>query len=304
MDKKYKFPKIEENEDLIKKAFYPGNVEEEFYEGGKYVLCPYEIEGMFIVTKWRNSDFIKRNHGASRIRPKTYNPFRQENLLESIDKIDIDNMGTILEFCNQFGLLSVNGFAQEERIEDFSHEVTTFKKCVEYCWNLKNNIEGEITTDLKSEYLFNLITSGTLEDNYFSLAEYRLNFMINSYIKNTYPQIKKSPGGGYIPYYSFDNLISVAYYHLFQIMTRNKQLNKCKNCGSFFVPRRSNSDYCPPPNPGERSVCENRYNQMVSWSRKKILSGEKTLEEVAKMKGRPLEEVRGWIESYKVEGLN
>ena len=77
-----------------------------------------------------------------------------------------------------------------------------------------------------------------------------------------------------------------------------KPLNKCKNCGNLFVPRRSNANFCPSPNEGKRSPCENRYNQMVSWSRKKILSGEKTVEEVAKMKQRPVEEVRGWIEDY------
>jgi len=299
LNTKYKFPIIEVNKDLIKKAFYPEDLEEWFYDGNKLVLRPYEIEGEFIVTRWRSEDFCRQNKGPERISPKAYNPFHEENLLGAIIKVNINNKKSILKFCNQYGLLTVSNHKHKERIGDFCREVTKLKKCVEYYWNLENNIEGEITPELEPPpYLSAVIDVGDMGYNYFSLAEYHLTRTVDSYLRNIYPQIKNSPEGGYIPYFASSNLISVAYYHLFRLMTQNKQLKKCKKCGSFYVPIRSHSNFCPPPTVGERSLCQNSYDQMVYWSRRKILSGEKTVEEVAAIKGRPVEEVRKWIENY------
>lgn len=285
MDKKYKFPKIEENEDLIKNIFFPKDLEVSLYRSYQRVLRPYEIEGEFIVSK---RDPIKS-------KSKSYNPLQADNLIEAIIKIDTDNIESILEFCNQYGLLTAGGiiekcgFGKREKLSEFIFEANMFKKCVEVYWNIQNNI-------FEKDDLFLNMERGLVKTDTGDSVSF-LAFTVSWRLQGLCLEIERSPDGGYIPRHSCDNLITAAYYQLFKILTENKQFKKCKNCGSLFVPRRSN-DYCP-PQPGERSSCENRYNQMVFWSRKKILSGEKTLEEVAKMKERPIEEVRGWIKDYK-----
>lgn len=286
MNQKYKFPKIVEDEDLIKKVFFPEDLEVNAYRAYQGVYPPYEIEGEFIVSK----------RSPIKAKAKTYNPLQVDNLIEAIIKIDTRSAESILEFCNQYGLLTTGGlfeecgFAQKEELEAFIFEVNLLKKCVEVYWKLQNNV----FTENVSDDLFLNIERGliTLEGEPVSFLAYT----ISQHLRGLRLEVIKSPNGEYVPRFACSNLITAAYYQLFKILTENKKLSKCKNCGSLFVPRRSNA-YCP-PQPGERSTCENRYNQMVFWARKKILSGEKTIEEVARMKGRPIEEVRGWIEDY------
>ncbi len=62
-------------------------------------------------------------------------------------------------------------------------------------------------------------------------------------------------------------LIGSLYYQLYQHIVRGNEFNTCKYCGNYFVPRKRDSNFCPPEKANEHSKCANAYNAMTRRAR-------------------------------------
>ncbi len=222
-----------------------------------------------------------------RVSTKRYNPFAVRALFEKMDKIQLDNLSSILIFCNEYGLLgeeimkrpsSLRGvysgvYGKIESLDFFIREVQELKNCLK---------------------IYNCSRSPD--------QNFKLMITVNKYLATVSPRVQLLPDGSkLLPGQTSATLLGAVYYQLYELFGSGAELKECPLCGSYFTPRTHRSNFCPTPE-GEgytRSPCENRYNQMVHWSREKYMLGKKTVEEIAAMKKRPATEVQQWLDGYE-----
>ncbi|MFJ7995472.1 hypothetical protein ACIQY5_25605 [Peribacillus frigoritolerans] len=239
---------------------------------------------------------------------KEINPFSKENLLEDLANINLTDEESILSFCNHYGLfgqavlntpsssLFVDPSKMEIKEKVFVNCYETFDYFFETASWLKYilKIFYEEIPLLEDEY------EKTKDDKKLEeLNELRRGAItfVNRALRLVSPQIDfREEDGEYLPSYSSVTLLGAAYHQLSEAITKKKQFRTCLNCRSLFVPRVHNGLFCPPIEIGKRSTCENSYQQMKKRARDTVLLGGKTIEEVAKTIGRPLQEVKKWFD--------
>jgi hypothetical protein len=98
-------------------------------------------------------------------------------------------------------------------------------------------------------------------------------------------------------------LVGVFYIRLYDIVTENKKIKKCWYCDNYFIPRKKNANFCPPPIANERSKCANRYDAMVRRNTEGYFNDGLTVEEIQekiiKPKSRSIKEIQSILDNYK-----
>lgn len=90
-----------------------------------------------------------------------------------------------------------------------------------------------------------------------------------------------------------------------ELLVKRSPAEKCPMCGKLNASTHHRSKFCPPLDwkrehrKTPRSDCEQRYQQMVFFSRKDYREGKFTVEELASKFGRPISEIQSWIEGRK-----
>lgn len=126
---------------------------------------------------------------------------------------------------------------------------------------------------------------------------------INKKLPNIFLNIQMTHDGQLIEGITSFTLIGTLYYQLYQHIVKGNQFKICKYCGNYFVPRKSDSNFCPAEKANEHSKCANAYNAMVRRARKWHYGQGIPLEEIQKKIKRPMKrslaEIQYWINNYK-----
>jgi len=128
-----------------------------------------------------------------------------------------------------------------------------------------------------------------------TIARAWLMIRVNKHLGTVFPRLQLGIDGRLYPGHTGLTLLGIAYFQLYQAITAEVDLKECDFCHSLFVPRTPRAHFCPPPAGYRRSPCENQYNQMVYQTRRRIKSGQETVEAAAARLGRPVKEVRSWL---------
>ena len=289
-------------------SFSLGNPVEEIFDGIQYV-CVYRIQTMkndgkvyisYEETAWPSSKEAAGKPPSKPKLPKSYNAF-QRDLITPVINIDCDSKESIINFCNEYGLL--NG-AFIQLLEEFTTQVKRIQLCFKRFLDIRENVNRELSEDVLREYMFSwwFVQAGISPEEWLNCKDYQkvirmiLIHDINQQIKDVQPFLYFE-NGSFVPGYRAKTLISIIYYQLCQKIIQGSGVKKCRKCHRYFFPERANEEYCPKPKFGKftRSPCENQYNRMKNWARNEVKNGRKTVEQIAILKKLPLEEVQGWF---------
>ncbi|MEM5008356.1 hypothetical protein ABEP42_26610 [Priestia megaterium] len=309
--KKVKPSLVLSDEDLKKITTYPPELQTELFHTSLAVQSPYllaKINGeQYIVASWI-AEYKKAGKAMEDIEwneviTRHINPFKEENLLDDVAKLNVREIESLLEFCNKYGLMGekINNISIEKSgVDTLGRRIlANAKESLSYFVKETLIIQGLITTyhDIiqpLNDYYKD--TNDTSIEKTIDEMELKLKQGINSKLGLVRPAINLEAKGKYLPGYTTSTLLGAIYYQFYEVVTSGKQFKECVNCGSLFIPRKSNAKFCPPFTSGEHSSCQNSYNQMKSRAKKSVRTGKKTIEEVANSLGRPLAEVRGWFD--------
>ncbi len=278
MNKKIKLGETEINEDCKIKITYPIEGRSDLFDGGQLVFLPYKI------VEKDGELFISAETTEYGITPRRYNPFDIPDLLFIINKINLDDYDSITDFCDNYGLMSINeddpNSFYSESLKSFRSKVKGIKDCLKMYREMR-----------------------LYEDNPQCLVIRQDRFVnrLNQKLKGIVLRIRRSNFGALVPYYFNDSLESVAYFQLYEHIKQGLDLKECLRCGSLFTPRRPKQVFCPPENGEKRSRCGKQYERWGNWARNEVKTGRKTIEEIALMKNRPLSEVEGWIKGHSIK---
>lgn len=314
------------NENLRTMVEYPPELQLTRQRSSFAVFKPYKIieeDGQLYIVAWWWADMVAgenlealNKEGAHWQGSHTYNPFRVPYLFEEIGRVNPTSEKSILEFCNQYGLLGESarevpahlaGLKFEgwgdyrESLYYFARSVREMQDTLRLYYDIKREnpqLEEraadmvETLLELHPEWQGRLKNADAL-----TIARARLMVRVNKHLGTVFPALQLGIDGRLYPGHTGLTLLGIAYFQLYEIITSDAQLRECPNCNSLFVPRTHRARFCPAPAGYGRSPCENRYNQMIARVRKNIKEGKETVEQAAARLGRAVEEVRSWVEA-------
>ncbi|MCC2430684.1 hypothetical protein LKL81_26085 [Bacillus paranthracis] len=247
----------------------------------KNTFDKYELTGVNECGAFESLDFFKREmeelqecfslYLMTEMNDETkLKKYRKKQIERRIAEIDKDiqeyqiRMHSDVEMFSDLYLKSLKGFK-----DHYLKEINNFPSKEEMIRNAKTSLVGEINKKLPNVFLSLQLTQNL------ELIE-----GITSY-----------------------TLIGSLYYQLYQHIVRGNEFNTCKYCGNYFVPRKRDSNFCPPEKANEHSKCANAYNAMTrrarEWHFKRNLSPEEIQKKIKKPKKRTLSEINHWLDSYK-----
>lgn len=293
---------IEENDDLKMVYDYPKDAREKEMQYYMMADPPYVIiykanlGDKWIVSEWGEIKLRKTAEDYAMV--KHYDPF-VINWVEVIQKLDAENEASILEFCNQYGLL-LNNMGNAMVLEEFKDEIKRYKRNLEYYWDYINDINRVIDENLLEQNRLYILTKAE-PPSYTELIKVHLVSEINHYLRNFQPEFIITNESSFRLVNKAGDLISVLYYHLAMTLQCERELKRCILCKNLFEPRQKSQKFCPSGSDDyrKRSNCENNYNGTVKRFRKAFSQGKLTIEEAAKRYGRSIEEVEEWTNSRR-----
>lgn len=329
--KKIKFPVIEENEITLRKEFsYPEEFE---YNTTRPLMLevhdPYDFmmeDGkVHIIATWlkkwmKNPEGDVRTAGYERGRKiNLYNPlerFDQDTFLKTVMSIDVDDPESVLFFYNEHGILGLDNvgvlFGSDDKDVSKRYGVNMSTAVEEYSFfkneitNLQTMIKWhEAITTNDYEYFRNSAKiPATMTDNkVLHIGKTALMHRLNLALDLIQPIVRMTSEGEFYKGTHISSLLGVFYFRLFEIVTENQKLKKCRYCGNYFIPRKANANFCPPPEANERSKCTNRYDAMVrriaEWHFKEGLTIDEIKEKLTKPRERTKQEIKSILDNYK-----
>lgn len=254
---------------------------------------------------------------------RIFDPFHVQYLFEEIARVNPTEEDSILDFCDQYGLLGEElgristRFAgdlwygigpYQEHLGYFTHAV----RMMQYALNLYKDIKTEDPRlEGEQDDMRKAVTRRHPElDNrlrsadHMTIARARLMTLVNEHLGTVFPALQLGIDGRLYPGHTGLTLLGIAYFQLYEAIAAEVPLRECPYCRSLFVPRTARARFCPAPKGYHRSLCENNYNQMVSRTRKSIKEGKETIEEAAVRLSRPVNEIRSWMENRNRGGSN
>jgi hypothetical protein len=248
-----------------------------------------------------------------------YQPFErfdQDTFLKTVMSINVNDADSALNFYNQHGILGFDGIGVIMRDEDktiskryginmdttteeyrfFKQEITILQRLIKYHEAVSNN---------DFEYFRKLgdIPAHISDKKVLEIGKKALMHKINLKLDLIQPVIMMSAEGEFYKGTTTTCLLGVFYFRLYEIVTENQKMNKCRYCGDYFIPRKANANFCPPPEANERSKCANRYDAMVrriaEWHYKDGLSVEEIQKKLTKPKTRTIKEIEYILSNYK-----
>jgi hypothetical protein len=329
---KIKLPQISENEELEKEFTYPNDLE--FDINRPLVISvkkPYVYWNRHIMTEGLKQQIIDEENGEKKkdeeYLPKEvryYNPFEEfttEKFLNTVMSVKINDMDSILGFYNNYGPLLYTGYGDlegdeknsaarmfgildqtaMERLKLFVQEMTILQSLIQlYDAVQTNNIEYLRDSNFL-QTLNNLDPNGS-DEYMIKEAKNRIMIFINRK-SNLINPVVGMPNGEFTKFITSSCLLGVFYIRLYELITENQKTNKCRLCGDYFIPRKADANFCPPPEANERSKCANRYDAMVrrsrEWHFKDGLTIEEIQEKINKPKRRSKTEIQNWMDTYK-----
>lgn len=338
---KIKFPSIIENKDLKNEFSYPEELElntnKPLFIGvqGPYEFIVLDEKTYIISTKYKEKlingdnqeeDVFERFLSISH----SYNPFEKfdiEHFINTVMSINLKDTKSILDFYNTFGTIGYDGsgtnqgtlnsstirqfgmnlYTSNESLAYFSREITMLQHCIQLFEAIQNE-DDEFLRDfeLLAKYAFaskEVIDKTTPKEQLFLLAKRSLLFAINKRSDLMHPVIYLSPEGELIKGTTASCLLGVFYLRLYELVTDNPKMKKCRYCRNYFIPRKTNANFCPPPEANEKSKCANRYDAMVrriaEWHFKEDLTLEEIQEKLTKPFSRSIKEIQFILDNYK-----
>jgi hypothetical protein len=334
---KVKKPIITENEDLKKEFTYPEGME---FNTNRPLMIgvqgPYEFivmnEKTYVISTRYKEKLINRDKTEEDIRTKimTSNPFYDpfsaftiEEFINKISSLDLEDTKSILEFYNSYGPLGVDGYGTIEgdinsrvirtfglhlntSMESFSffkEKITEFKNLIQLHEAIQNNDETflrDYNFDSTAIAGFKM-DSSTPKEMLFMAAKRQLMQAINRNSDLINPVVGMVDGE-ITKFTSATCLLGVFYMRLYEMVTENPKIKKCRYCGDYFIPRKTNANFCPPPEANEKSKCANRYDAMVrriaQWYFKEGLTVEEIQKKLTKPKSRTVKEIQYILDNY------
>lgn len=332
LKKEYSYPKgwrFEMMEPLRIKVYAPYEIAE--INGEKHIISSHFKERC--EKKKISTAFGTSSH--------EFNPFDNGDLFLEALKINTENETNILNFCNRYGLLGEirskrgnrggggylinhNDTGYMESLEYFTKQIKEFKRLfhlylitknkdkkdlLQY-WNdinlealkdaetkeyeeLLKQINESIKNPPPTEEILDNALANLISDVNDNLTEVFLSLRIKGNIKQF----------DFIEGMTSSTLKGVLYYQLYNHLVKGNDFKKCKYCGDYFQPRKTDARFCPSDLPNEHGKCQNRYNAMVrrarEWHFKQGLSPEEIHEKIKKPTSRNLIEIQHWLNTYK-----
>ncbi|RJQ30569.1 MAG: hypothetical protein C4589_03020 [Peptococcaceae bacterium] len=154
-----------------------------------------------------------------------------------------------LDFGHRYGLLTNK---TEERVNDFLSHAHELRECLELYEALQNNDSLGIENNKLGELVKARIFAEEMSPE--EMAKKALAEHISGRLK----------GAGYRMYnlklLPFCNtLLEAVYLKVAEIIDKEAELVRCKECGSLFKPVRAGQQFCLPGTGKGRSPCQNRY---------------------------------------------
>jgi hypothetical protein len=322
MDNVIKFPLIEENEELQKELTYPQELERKtnrplILQVHKPYKLSVEDGKTYIVAEWLEKwaknpqdDILKKAYEQER-NLHFYNPFErfdEDTFLKTIMEIEINNPESILNFYNQHGILgypreatndilanAINVTGVMEDYSFFRKEILTIKTLLMYHEAISNN-----DYDFFKDYLRKPKATNQEAILYGNRV---LTNLLNENLEYIKPVVMISNDGTRHKGTTALCLVGVFYLRLYDIVTENQKIKKCRFCGDYFIPRKSDAILCPPPTANEPSKCKSRYDalvrRIVEWHFRDGLTVKEIQEKVSKPKSRSVKEIQSIIDNYK-----
>ncbi|MGX1402382.1 hypothetical protein AB7M70_011855 [Bradyrhizobium japonicum] len=247
-----------------------------------------------------------------------YNPFQTfdiEHFINTLMSIDLKDKQSVLNFYNTYGPIGTDGtvnsssiretrahiYTKYELLDFFEREITTLKHCIQLFEAIQNNDE-KFLNQFRFVPTYNGDTGKYETTPNVELAKRYIINAINANSDLMNPVVFLSPEGELMKGTSASCLLGVFYLRLYELVTENPKIKKCHYCGDYFIPRKSNANFCPPPEANERSKCANRYDAMVrriaEWHYKDGLSVEEIQKKLTKPKSRSLKEINHILGNY------
>jgi len=218
---KYVFSEKTTNENNKKEIFYPLDLETDAVGPLKVkVYSPYVITEdehgekhivavKLVLSSGNNEEVVSqlRNPGF-----KSYNPF-EENLLGAVPKIDLEDENSILEFCNQFGVLgevSLRTYGSEmednilggiESLDFFKNEIQDIQELLKLIYAVENKDLLFLEEYAHKNMLENLNLFETIKNN---------NDMVYQLYKNNFDSLISSLKNIENATYRLDEQIQIA----------------------------------------------------------------------------------------------
>lgn len=246
---------------------------------------------------------------------RVYDPFDVRYLFEEIARVDPADEKSILAFCNNYGLLGemsdelparFTGLLwnderayYRESLQFFTQAVRRMQDTLQLYHDIRND-HPRLQARAANLKAFLLEEHPELEPrlaaaDHLTVARTQLLRWINMHLGAVYPALRLGLDGRLYPGHTGLTLLGIAYFQLYEVVAAEVELRECDYCHSLFVPRNHRAHFCPPPEHYRRSPCENKYNQMVYHTRRRIRAGKETVEAAAARLGRPVAEVRSWL---------
>lgn len=125
---------------------------------------------------------------------------------------------------------------------------------------------------------------------------------MNNKLTYTFLNLRVDSNGNFIEGIATSTLIGAIYYQLYNHIIKGDDFKVCKYCGSYFIPRKIDTLFCPSEEPNKHGECQNRYNAMVrrirEWHFKQGLSIEEIQGKIKKPRRLKLDEIQECIDSY------
>jgi hypothetical protein len=336
---KLKKPQITENEDLKKQFSYPNELEFSTNRPlmiavqGPYELMVLDEKAYIISTRYkeklmsgdRTEDDIKTIIALSNVFYDPFETFNIEKFINVVTNVDLQDIKSILGFYNSYGPLGFNGTETDEeksrnRIsrQQFGLHLGTSNEVLVFFKNriteLQNTIHlHEALQNQNEKFLRNFnfeksvvgytdINESTPKEKLFLIAKRQIIQVVNRNSHLINPVIGITDGE-LTKFTTASCLLGVFYLRLYELVTENPKIKKCRYCSDYFIPRKENANFCPPKEANDRSKCANRYDAMVrriaEWHFKEGLSVEEIQPKLMKPKSRTKKEIEYILTNYK-----
>lgn len=336
---KIKLPKIIKNEDLKNVFSYPEDLEFNINRPLTIgVRGPYEFIVLNEKTYIISTNYKKRLDSGEKMDQSVYarlldtshmyNPFEKfdmEFFINTVLSLDLNNTESIINFYNEYGTLGFDGMGSNEgdinesvsrqsalqlhttneNLAFFYKEMTDIKNLINIYEALQNKDDDFLRNPkliTKYAYTKEKIDKSTPKETLFLLAQRALLNAINKKANLINPVVGFADGE-ITKFTTSTCLLGVFYLRLFELVTENPKMKKCRYCGDHFIPRKTNANFCPPLEANDRSKCANRYDAMVrriaEWSFKEGLNILEIQQKLTKPKSRTTKEIEYILANYK-----
>lgn len=189
---------------------------------------------------------------------RSINPFEHLFLYKELSKVQ--GREEVYEFACKYGLLTEK---DREELNSFLLHAFELRQCLELYKALQDKDYPAMEKNLLGEMVkARVFHRGTLSQSVLeSLARKAIVDHVNKHLAGARPFLHCDKGE-FFPAYTCENLLEAIYLQVYEVIGERKNLVRCKECGSLFVPSRKGQRFCPRPEgmgAGTRSPCQNRY---------------------------------------------